>query len=207
MLVPLGMHSSGNNASRPRTLRFRRSTFPKASRFTLRKPHFPSTVPFMYSFRMHTSLQAHGSWGTALARSEHGHLSMISQGVVRFFNRKAHVDSCNCDMTDTVPRERLADTTRGQYFVFPSKHELLVGGVDIGETFLDLNYSERTREVQLKAAPSDLPTRLIATRIVRNTAAQFTKGRGPRVHYHVLNRRMAERADRAGLSTRLRATQ
>lgn len=118
-------------------------------------------------------LHTHMPYATALTIIEGGRLAWSSQNSLRFHGRVAYDEEYNGLALDAAEGDRLASRMREADVLFLANHGVLVCGSSVAHAFDDLYYLERACMLQVLAAGTGKPLRIVPEKIAAMTRAQM----------------------------------
>ena len=144
-------------------------------------------------------LHTHMPYATSLTVVQGGRVEPASQVALKFYGRTAYDDAYNGLALDVAEGERIVAGLKNADVLFLANHGIIVTGPSIDLAFDDLYYLERACMLQVLAAGSGRPLRLVPEEIARATAAQMTDDTQAKLHFIAL-KRLLDR-DEPGWST------
>lgn len=133
-------------------------------------------------------LHTHMPHATSLTVVRGGRLEPASQVALKFHGRCAYDEAYNGLALDSAEGERIVAGLKDADVLFLANHGVIVTGPSVDVAFDDLYYLERACQLQVLAAGSGLPLRLVPEEIARRTAAQMTDDTQARLHFIALKR-------------------
>jgi ribulose-5-phosphate 4-epimerase/fuculose-1-phosphate aldolase len=119
---------------------------------------------------MHT----HMPHATALTVLQGGRLEWASQNALKFYNRVAYDDDYQGLALDEAEGERMCRAMGNADVLFLGNHGIIVCGPTVSAAFDDLYYLERACMLQVLAAGTGRPLRLLPGEIAARTARQMS---------------------------------
>ncbi len=144
-------------------------------------------------------LHTHMPYATSLSVVQGGRVEPASQVALKFYGRCAYDEAYNGLALDAAEGERIVAGLKNADVLFLANHGVIVTGPSMDLAFDDLYYLERACMLQVLAAGSGKPLRLVPEEIARATAAQMTDDTQARLHFIAL-KRLLDR-DEPGWST------
>lgn len=142
--------------------------------------HSVEPTAFFIHSRIHTAIDdavcvmhTHMPHATALAVLEQGRLLWASQTALRFHGRVAYEEAYNGLALDAAEGSRLAGKLAAADVLFLANHGVIVRGASVAQAFDDLYYLERSCQLQVLAAATGKPLRLVPEEIAAHTARQM----------------------------------
>jgi ribulose-5-phosphate 4-epimerase/fuculose-1-phosphate aldolase len=133
-------------------------------------------------------LHTHMPYATSLTVVQGGRVEPASQVALKFYGRTAYDDAYNGLALDVAEGERIVSGLKNADVLFLANHGIIVTGPSIDLAFDDLYYLERACMLQVLAAGSGKPLRLVPEEIARATAAQMTDDTQAKLHFIALKR-------------------
>lgn len=133
-------------------------------------------------------LHTHMPYATSLTVVAGGKLEAASQVALKFHGRTAYDDAYNGLALSVAEGERIVAGLRHADVLFLANHGVIVTGPSVDLAFDDLYYLERACQLQVLAAGSGKPLRIVPDEIARATAAQMTDDTQARLHFLALKR-------------------
>ena len=118
---------------------------------------------------MHT----HMPYATTLTVVHGGRLEWASQNSLKFYNRVAYDDHYNGLALDEAEGERMCGEMRDADVLFLGNHGVIVCGATVASTFDDLYYLERACMLQVLAAGTGKPLRIVPDEAAAKTGRQM----------------------------------
>jgi ribulose-5-phosphate 4-epimerase/fuculose-1-phosphate aldolase len=118
---------------------------------------------------MHT----HMPYATALTVVQGGRLEWASQNSLKFYGRIAYDEDYNGLALDDPEGERMCATLGDADVLFLANHGVIVCGATVAATFDDLYYLERACMLQVLAAGTGKPLKLVSEPVAQLTARQM----------------------------------
>ncbi len=118
---------------------------------------------------MHT----HMPYATSLTTVQGGRLESASQVSLKFRNRVAYDDNYQGLALDDAEGERMCREMGSADVLFLGNHGVIVCGPNVSTTFDDLYYLERACQLQVLAAGTGKPLRIVPDDIAERTARQM----------------------------------
>ena len=118
---------------------------------------------------MHT----HMPYATALTVVQGGRLEWASQNSLKFYGRIAYDEDYNGLALDDQEGERMCATLGEADVLFLANHGVIVCGATVAATFDDLYYLERACMLQVLAAGTGKPLKLVSEPVAQLTARQM----------------------------------
>ena len=138
-------------------------------------------------------LHTHMPYATTLTVVQGGRLEWASQNALKFHGRVAYDDSYNGLALDEAEGQRMCSMARDADVLFLANHGVIVCGPSVAVAFDDLYYLERACMLQVLAAGTGKPLRIVSERIAGLTAGQMVQdGEQTELHFAAL-RRMLDR--------------
>ena len=119
-------------------------------------------------------LHTHMPFATAITCAEDGRLLPVSQTAALFDGRIAYDDHYGGLGDNADEGLRLAAAMADKPVLFMANHGIITTGADPAQAFNALYYLERAARLQVLAASTGRPLRLLAPEIVEKTAAAWT---------------------------------
>jgi len=139
-------------------------------------------------------LHTHMPYATALALTEAGFDSQLSQNSVRFHGRYAVMPTYGGLVIDDAEGDRLAAAvTDGVRVVLLANHGVLVVGESLARAWYDLYFFERACMAQVLAQSTGLSLRRLPDDVAELTAKQFDEDRENAHHFFHAVRRQVDR--------------
>jgi ribulose-5-phosphate 4-epimerase/fuculose-1-phosphate aldolase len=133
-------------------------------------------------------LHTHMPYATSLTVVAGGKLEAASQVALKFHGRTAYDQAYNGLALDAAEGERIVSGLKSADVLFLANHGVIVTGPSVDLAFDDLYYLERACQLQVLAAASGRPLRIVPEEIARATAAQMTDDTQARLHFLALKR-------------------
>lgn len=133
-------------------------------------------------------LHTHMPYATSLTAVTGGKLEAASQVALKFYGRTAYDDAYNGLALDAAEGERIVSGLRNADVLFLANHGVIVTAPSMDLAFDDLYYLERACQLQVLAAGSGKPLRIVPAEIAQATAAQMTDDTQARLHFLALKR-------------------
>ena len=133
-------------------------------------------------------LHTHMPYATSLTAVAGGKLEAASQVALKFHGRTAYDDAYNGLALSVAEGERIVSGLQHADVLFLANHGVIVTGPSVDLAFDDLYYLERACQLQVLAAGSGKPLRIVPEEIARATAAQMTDDTLARLHFVALKR-------------------
>lgn len=133
-------------------------------------------------------LHTHMPYATSLTAVAGGKLEAASQVALKFHGRTAYDDAYNGLALSVAEGERIVSGLQHADVLFLANHGVIVTGPSVDLAFDDLYYLERACQLQVLAAGSGRPLRIVPEEIARATAAQMTDHTQARLHFLALKR-------------------
>lgn len=133
-------------------------------------------------------LHTHMPYATSLTAVAGGKLEAASQVALKFHGRTAYDDAYNGLALSVAEGERIVSGLQHADVLFLANHGVIVTGPSVDLAFDDLYYLERACQLQVLAAGSGKPLRILPEEIARATAAQMTDDTQARLHFVALKR-------------------
>ena len=133
-------------------------------------------------------LHTHMPYATSLTAVAGGKLEAASQVALKFHGRTAYDDAYNGLALSVAEGERIVSGLQHADVLFLANHGVIVTGPSVDLAFDDLYYLERACQLQVLAAGSGKPLRIVPEEIARATAAQMTDDTQARLHFVALKR-------------------
>lgn len=134
---------------------------------------------------MHT----HMPFATTLTVVQGGRLGWASQNSLRFYGRVEYDEDYNGLALDNAEGDRLASKLRDADVLFLAHHGVIVCGENVANAFDDIYYLERACMLQVLAAGTGKPLRIVPDRIAALTRGQMDAERGQsQLHLAALKR-------------------
>jgi ribulose-5-phosphate 4-epimerase/fuculose-1-phosphate aldolase len=134
---------------------------------------------------MHT----HMPYATTLTVVHGGRLEWASQNALKFHNRVAYDEHYNGLALDEAEGERMCKEMRDADVLFLANHGVIVCGPTVAAAFDDLYYLERACMLQVLAAGSGKPLRIVPDDIAAKTGRQMNgESQQPALHLEALKR-------------------
>jgi ribulose-5-phosphate 4-epimerase/fuculose-1-phosphate aldolase len=133
-------------------------------------------------------LHTHMPYATSLTVVHGGRVEAASQIALKFYGRTAYDDAYNGLALDAAEGERIVAGLKNADVLFLANHGIIVTGPSIDVAFDDLYYLERACMLQVLAAGSGKPLRLVPEEIARATAAQMSDDTQAKLHFIALQR-------------------
>ena len=133
-------------------------------------------------------LHTHMPYATSLTAVAGGKLEAASQVALKFHGRTAYDDAYNGLALSVAEGERIVSGLQHADVLFLANHGVIVTGPSVDLAFDDLYYLERACQLQVLAAASGKPLRIVPEEIARATAAQMTDDTQARLHFVALKR-------------------
>ncbi len=118
---------------------------------------------------MHT----HMPYATSLTVVHGGRLEWASQNSLKFYNRVAYDEHYNGLALDEAEGERMCGEMRDADVLFLGNHGVIVCGPTVSATFDDLYYLERACMLQVLAAGTGKPLRIVPDDVAAKTGRQM----------------------------------
>lgn len=118
---------------------------------------------------MHT----HMPYATSLTVVHGGRLEWASQNSLKFYNRVAYDEHYNGLALDEAEGERMCREMRDADVLFLGNHGVIVCGPTVSATFDDLYYLERACMLQVLAAGTGKPLRIVPDDVAAKTGRQM----------------------------------
>lgn len=118
-------------------------------------------------------LHTHMPFASTLSVVQGGQLAWASQNSLRFYGRVAYDEEYNGLALDTAEGDRLASKLRDADVLFLANHGVIVCGSSVANAFDDLYYLERACMLQVLAAGTGKPLRIVTDKIAALTRAQM----------------------------------
>lgn len=118
---------------------------------------------------MHT----HMPYATALTLVQGGRLEWASQNSLKFYGRIAYDEGYNGLALNEREGERMCATLGDADILFLANHGVIVCGTTVAATFDDLYYLERACMLQVLAAGTGRPLKLVSESVAQLTARQM----------------------------------
>jgi len=118
-------------------------------------------------------LHTHMPFATALTIVHGGRLAWASQNSLRFYGRVEYDDEYKGLALDAGEGDRLASKLRDADVLFLANHGVIVCGSSVANAFDDLYYLERACMLQVLAAGTGKPLRILPDEIAAMTRAQM----------------------------------
>ena len=118
-------------------------------------------------------LHTHMPYATAIACTEGGRLLPVSQTAALFDGRIAYDDHYGGLGDNAAEGDRLAAAMADKPVLFMANHGIVATGADPAQAFNALYYVERAARLQVLAASTGRPLRLLPPEIVAKTAAAW----------------------------------
>lgn len=118
---------------------------------------------------MHT----HMPYATTLTVLQGGRLEWASQNSLKFYNRVAYDENYQGLALDEAEGERMCQAMGDADVLFLGNHGILVCGPTVSATFDDLYYLERACQLQVLAAGTGKPLRLVPDDVAAKTGRQM----------------------------------
>ena len=116
-----------------------------------------------------TVLHTHMPFATAIICTEGGRLEMVSQNALRFAGRIAYDDDYNGLGDHSDEGERMASKIGNHSALMLANHGVICTGLTVGAAFDDLYYLEKAAKVQVLAAMTGKPLKIVSEDIVEKT--------------------------------------
>ena len=134
-------------------------------------------------------LHTHMPYATALTVVQKGRLDWASQNALKFYDRIAYDQEYNGLALDDAEGERMCSKLENADILFLANHGVIVTGPTMGVAFDDLYYLERACMLQVLAAGTGQPLKLVNEAIAAKTAQQMADGsRQAELHFAALKR-------------------
>lgn len=134
-------------------------------------------------------LHTHMPYATALTVVQGGRLEWASQNALKFYGRIAYDEQYNGLALDTAEGERMCERLGDADILFLANHGVIVTGTTMAGAFDDLYYLERACMLQVLAAGSGKPLRVLADAVAAHTARQMTgESQQAELHFAALKR-------------------
>ena len=114
-------------------------------------------------------LHTHMPHATALTLLEDGHLEMVEQNALRFYDDIAYDDTYNGRVVDEAEGDRLARVLGTRRVLFLANHGVIVVGPTVAEAFDSLYYLERACRLQVLARMMGGKRRPVRPEVVERT--------------------------------------
>lgn len=118
-------------------------------------------------------MHAHMPYATTLTVVHGGRLEWASQNSLKFYNRVAYDDDYQGLALDDAEGERMCKAMGGADVLFLGNHGIIVCGPTVAAAFDDLYYLERACMLQVLAAGTGKPLRVLPGEIAAKTARQM----------------------------------
>jgi ribulose-5-phosphate 4-epimerase/fuculose-1-phosphate aldolase len=141
----------------------------------------------------HCVMHTHMPYATSLTAAEDARLEWCSQNALRYYGRVAYDDAYNGLVLDEQEGTRLATKLVAAEVLFLANHGIIVRGRSIAQALDDLYFLERACMLQVLAASTGKPLRIVPDEIARHTAAQM-RGDSQQADLHLAA--LARRLDR-----------
>ena len=134
-------------------------------------------------------LHTHMPYATALTVVHGGRLEWASQNSLKFYNRVAYDDDYNGLALDDEEGERMCRKLADADVLFLANHGIIVTGQSVADTFDDLYYLERACMLQVLAAGTGKPLRVVPDAVAAKTGRQMQhESEQPALHFEALKR-------------------
>lgn len=134
-------------------------------------------------------LHTHMPSATALTVVQGGRLEWASQNSLKFYGRIAYDDDYNGLALDEAEGERMCRHLGVADVLFLANHGIIVTGETLATTFDDLYYLERACMLQVLAAGTGKPLRLVPDEIAAKTGRQMQEeSQQAALHFEALKR-------------------
>jgi ribulose-5-phosphate 4-epimerase/fuculose-1-phosphate aldolase len=134
-------------------------------------------------------LHTHMPYATALTVIQAGRLEWASQNSLKFYGRVAYDDDYNGLALDDAEGERMCRQLANADVLFLANHGIIVTGLTLAETFDDLYYLERACMLQVLAAGTGKPLRVVSEAVAAKTGRQMQhESEQAALHFEALKR-------------------
>ena len=134
-------------------------------------------------------LHTHMPYATTLTVVQGGRLEWASQNSLKFYNRVAYDDDYNGLALDDAEGERMCRQLASADVLFLANHGIIVTGQTLPETFDDLYYLERACMLQVLAAGTAKPLRVVPDAVAAKTGRQMQhESEQAALHFEALKR-------------------
>jgi ribulose-5-phosphate 4-epimerase/fuculose-1-phosphate aldolase len=120
-------------------------------------------------------LHTHMPYATSLTVVQGGRLEWASQNSLKFYGRVAYDDDYNGLALDDSEGERMCRQLGNADIIFLANHGVIVTGPTLASAFDDLYYLERACMLQVLAAGTDKPLRIVDEAIAAKTGRQMAE--------------------------------
>ena len=134
-------------------------------------------------------LHTHMPYATALTAVQGGRLEWASQNSLKFYDRVAYDDDYNGLALDDAEGDRMCGQLGAADNLFLANHGIIVTGDSLASAFDDLYYLERACMLQVMAAGTGKPLRIVPEAIAAKTGRQMQEGsQQAALHFEALKR-------------------
>ncbi len=134
-------------------------------------------------------LHTHMPYATALTVVQKGRLEWASQNSLKFYDRIAYDQEYNGLALDDAEGERMCSKLENADILFLANHGIIVTGPTMAAAFDDLYYLERACMLQVLAAGTGQPLKLVNEAIAAKTAQQMAEeSQQAELHFAALKR-------------------